>query len=76
MAGVAEGAALQLLGSTDAARALGVAVGDFLSGKSKSVSINVAAKDPNGITVPMLMRASNDPTVLASAVDITGGTPQ
>jgi len=76
MAGVAEGAALQMLGSTDAARALGVAVGDFLSGKSKSVSINVAAKDPNGITVPMLMQASNDPTVLANAVDITGSAGQ
>lgn len=76
MAGVAEGAALQMLGSTDAARALGVAVGDFLAGKSKSVSINVAAKDPNGITVPMLMQASNDPTVLANAVDITGSAGQ
>lgn len=76
MAGVAEGAALQMLGSTDAARALGVAVGDFLSGKSKSVSINVAAKDPNGITVPVLMQASNDPTVLANAVDITGRAGQ
>lgn len=76
LAGIAEGAALQMLGSTDAARALGVAVGDFLAGKTKSVSINVAAKDPNGISVPLLMQASNDPTVLASAVDITGSTPQ
>jgi len=76
LAGIAEGAALQMLGSTDAARALGVAVGDFLAGKAKSVSITVAAKDPNGISVPMLMQASNDPTVLASAVDITGSTPQ
>ena len=76
LAGIAEGAALQMLGSTDAARALGVAVGNFLAGKAKSVSINVAAKDPNGVTVPMLMQAGNNPAVLASAVDITGSTPQ
>ena len=42
----------------------------------ESKDINVAAKDPNGISVPLLMQASNDPTVLASAVDITGSTPQ
>lgn len=75
MAGVAEGAALQMLGSTDAARALGAAVGDFMSGKTKSVRIDVTAKDPNGISVPQLMQASDDPTVLASAVDITGSSP-
>jgi hypothetical protein len=75
MAGVAEGAALQMLGSTDQARALGAAVGDFMSGKTKSVRIDITAKDPNGISVPQLMQASDDPTVLASAVDITGSSP-
>ena len=75
MAGMAEGAALQMLGSTDAARALGVAVGNFISGKAKTLSINIAAKDPSGIAVPALMSASNDPTALASAVDITGSNP-
>ena len=72
MAGVMEGAALALLGSTDAARALGTAVGDFVSGKVKALTINVASKDPNGIAVPVLMQASEDPTVLASQVEITG----
>jgi hypothetical protein len=76
MAGMAEGAALQMLGSTDAARALGEAVGNFISGKAKAVTINVVAKDANGIAVPVLMQASNDPTALASAVDITGSNPQ
>ncbi|MEO8757404.1 MAG: hypothetical protein ABI398_06600 [Devosia sp.] len=72
MAGVAEGAALQMLGSTDAARQLGVAVGDFIGGKAKALTINVVAKDPSGIPVPVLMQASNDPTTLTQAVDITG----
>jgi hypothetical protein len=75
MAGMAEGAALQILGSTDAARDLGVAVGNFISGKAKTLTINVKAKDPNGIAMPLLMQASTDPTVLASAVDITGSNP-
>ncbi len=75
MAGTAEGAALQMLGATDAARQLGTAIGDFISGKAKTLSINIAAKDPAGVAVPVLMQASNDPTVLTSAVDITGSNP-
>jgi hypothetical protein len=75
MAGMAEGAALQMLGSTDAARALGQAVGNFISGKAKTLSINIAAKDPNGVAVPVLMQASNDPTALVNTVDITGTNP-
>ena len=76
MAGMAEGAALQMLGSTDAARALGEAVGNLISGKAKALTINVVAKDANGIAVPVLMQASEDPTALTSAVDITGSNPQ
>lgn len=75
MAGMAEGAALQMLGSTDAARALGMAVGNFISGKAKTLSINIAAKDPSGVAVPLLMQASNDPTTLVNTVDITGSNP-
>jgi hypothetical protein len=75
MAGMAEGAALQMLGSTDAARQLGAAVGDFITGKARTLTINIAAKDPAGIAVPMLMQAGDDPTVLASALDITGSNP-
>ena len=75
MAGMAEGAALQMLGSTDAARALGQAVGNFISGKAKTLSINIAAKDPNGVAVPLLMQGSSDPTGLVNMVDITGSNP-
>jgi hypothetical protein len=72
MAGMAEGAALQMLGSTDAARQLGTAVGDFIGGKAKALTIMVTAKDPAGIAVPQLMQASENPAALTSAVDITG----
>jgi hypothetical protein len=74
MAGVAEGAALQLLGATDAARALGQAVGAFIGGTAKSLSVTVTAKDPNGIGMPLLMQAQNDPTVLTNAIEITGAS--
>lgn len=71
-AGVAEGAALQLLGSTDAARQLGAAVGDFIAGKAKSLTVTVTAKDQNGLTVPQLMQAGDNPALLSNAVEITG----
>ncbi len=74
MAGIAEGTALQLLGSTDAARALGKALGDFVSGTSKSVSVDIAAKDDAGVAVPVLMQGGNDPTVLTGAFNITGSS--
>jgi hypothetical protein len=75
MAGTAEGAVLQMLGSTDAARQLGTAVGDFVNGKAKALTITIASKDPAGITVPMLMQAGDDPMALASALEITGSNP-
>jgi len=39
------------------------------------VSINVVAKDPAGVPTALFEQASNDPTVLANAVDITGTNP-
>jgi len=72
MAAAAEGAAIAMLGSTDEARSLGEAVSDFIAGKKKALTITVTAKDPNGIAVPQLMQAEDDPTALAAAVNITG----
>lgn len=72
MAGALEGMTLQILGSTDAARALGKAVGDFVAGKAKALTVDIAAKDPAGIPVPVLMQAENDPMALTSQVEITG----
>jgi hypothetical protein len=72
MAAAAEGAAIAMLGSTDQARQLGAAISDFIAGTKKSLTINVASKDPAGIAMPLLMLAENNPAVLAGAVDITG----
>ncbi len=72
LAAQAEGAAIAMLGSTDQARALGAALSDFVQGNKKALTINIAAKDAAGLPVPVLMQASEDPTVLAPQVDITG----
>ena len=72
MAGFAEGIALQLLGSTDAARQLGVALGDFVTGRKGEVTITITSKDPNGIPLPLFMAAQEDPSVLTGQIDVTG----
>jgi len=72
LAGIAEGSALQLLGATDAARALGQAVSSFVTGTAKSLNVTVTAKDALGLSLPQLMQAQNNPAALTSAIDITG----
>jgi hypothetical protein len=72
IAGTAEAVVLQVLGATDTSKALADAVGSFVTGAAKSLSVSIVAKDPAGLPVPLLMQAGNDPTVLASAVDVTG----
>lgn len=72
MAGFAEGFAIQLLGPTDAARQLGAALGEFVTGGKGEVTINIKAKDPAGIPMAMFIAAQNDPSILAGQVDITG----
>ena len=72
LAGQAEGLAIAMLGSTDQARALGTALSDFVKGDKKALTVNVASKDPAGLPVPVLMQASEDPTILAPQLDITG----
>lgn len=72
MAKTSEAAAIQMLGSNDAARSLGAAISSFISGTAKALNITITPKDPNGVALPQLMQASNDPTALLSVVDITG----
>jgi len=74
IAGVAAGTALQLVGATDAGKALSDAVAAFLTGTSKAVNVTITSKDPAGIPVPVLMQAGDDPTVLSNAVNITGAS--
>lgn len=72
MAGFAEGLAIQLIGPTDAARQLGAALSEFVTGGKGEITINIKAKDPNGIPMAMFMAAQNDPSILAGQVDVTG----
>ncbi|MEO6394410.1 MAG: hypothetical protein ABIO40_00685 [Devosia sp.] len=72
MAATAEGFAIALLGSTDTARQLGVALSNFVLGTAGSVSISIVANDPLGLPIPLLMQASENPAVLGSQVTITG----
>jgi hypothetical protein len=72
MAGFAEGLAIQLIGPTDAARQLGAALSEFVTGGKGEITINITSKDPNGIPMAMFIAAQNDPTILAGQVEITG----
>jgi len=72
IAGTAEAVVLQLLGATPTAQTLAQAVGNFVTGSSKSVTVTLTSKDPAGIPVPVLIQAENDPTMLSNAIDVTG----
>lgn len=72
MAGFAEGLAIQLIGPTDAARQLGAALAEFVTGGKGEITINIKAKDPQGIPMAMFIAAQNDPSILAGQVDVTG----
>jgi hypothetical protein len=74
IAGMAAGTALQLVGATDAGKALSDALASFLTGTTKALNVTITSKDPAGIAVPVLMQAGDDPTVLSSAVTITGAS--
>ncbi|MEP7239826.1 MAG: hypothetical protein ABI697_02965, partial [Devosia sp.] len=72
MGGALEGAVLGILGSTDEARAVGAAIGDFVSGKAKALSIKVDAVSPAGLPLPLVMQAQSDPSVLRGEVTVSG----
>ena len=65
MAGMAEGLALQLLGSTDGARKLGAALGDLATGRRGEVTITLTAKSPDGLPLAVFMQAQDNPAVLS-----------
>lgn len=72
MGGFAEGLALQMLGSTDAARQLGMALSEYVTGAKQTVTVEMKAKDPAGIPLSVFTAAQDNPTVLLSQLDITG----
>lgn len=69
MAGVAEGMAMALLGGGEQASKVGAAIGTFLRG-GESLTLNVTAKDENGIGLAEFMAAQEDPTVLLQQVNV------
>jgi hypothetical protein len=79
MAAGLEGMAIQVLGATDSARALGAAISEFVSGSKKTLTITLTSKAPAGVPVMVLMgslQQADDPTklgpMLTGLVDITG----
>jgi hypothetical protein len=71
-AGLVEGLPAQLLGSTDSARQLGAALGDFIAGRASQLTVSFAATDANGVALPLFMVAQEDPSVLAGQFEVTG----
>jgi len=72
MAGQAEGSALQMLGATDQARALGLAISNFIAGTAKSLHISITSKDPAGVPAEAMMNGAADPNAVLGLLDITG----
>ncbi len=72
MAGLAEGLAIQLIGPTDAARQLGAALSEFVTGSKGEITITITSRTPRRSPLAMFMAAQNDPSILAGQVDVTG----
>lgn len=72
MAGFSEGLAIQLLGSSDASRQLGVAISEFVTGKKGEITITMTAKDAAGIPMAMFVAAQNDPSILNGQFEVSG----
>jgi hypothetical protein len=71
IANMAQGVVLAGLSSNPDARALGEAVGEFLSAAGKSLNVTVTAKDPAGIAMSAFAAAADDPKTLGNAVKIS-----
>jgi hypothetical protein len=71
IANMAQGVVLAGLASNPDARALGQAIGEFLSAAGKSLNVVVTAKDPAGIAMSAFAAAADDPQTLGSAVKIS-----
>jgi hypothetical protein len=71
IANMAQGVVLAGLASNPDARALGEAIGEFLSAAGKSLNVVVTAKDPAGIAMSAFAAAADDPQTLGSAVKIS-----
>ncbi|WP_193335446.1 hypothetical protein [Devosia beringensis] len=69
-AGLAEGTVIGMLAGAAEAQKIGSAVSAFVSGKAKSLSIGLTAKQQPGLGIIDFMAAEQDPTVLLDKVTI------
>ena len=51
---------------------MGPRISEFVVGGKSEITINLKAKDPNGIPMAMFMAAQNDPSILTGQLEITG----
>jgi hypothetical protein len=71
ISGMAQGTILAVFGGTEGAKKLADAVGAFIAG-AKQLSIEVKAKDEDGIGLPDLMMIQEDPTAISDKIDVNG----
>jgi len=69
-AGLAEGTVIGMLAGANEAQKVGSAISAFVAGTSKTLSIDVTARQASGLGMFDFMAAGDDPTSLLSKVDI------
>ncbi|MBF0680196.1 MAG: hypothetical protein IR164_14795 [Devosia sp.] len=69
-AGLAEGTVVGMMAGVADAAKLGSALGQFVSGKAKSLNISIEAKEAPGLTMIDFMMAEDDPATLLQKVNI------
>lgn len=69
-AGLAEGTIVGILAGAAEAQKVGAAINSFVSGKARTLNINLVAKEQPGLSVTDFMAAETDPTVLIGKVTI------
>lgn len=69
-AGLAEGGVIGIMAGAAEAQKVGSALSAFISGKAKNLTIDMTAKDPQGLGMLDFMAAEDDPTALIGKVTI------
>lgn len=72
IAGTAEAVVLQVFGATPEANALAQALGNFITGTAKSITVTGTSKDPAGVPTAVFAQAGDNPTILAGVMTVTG----
>ena len=69
-AGLAEGTIVGVLAGAAEAQKVGAAINSFVSGKAKTLNIDLVAKEQPGLSLTDFMAAETDPTILIGKVTI------